>query len=431
MMARQTLLKPGPPPPGWISGIKGFVCLLGFLILAAPLVARVLAQDAAGAGQGVQMPDVKEMSGIPLPVGDLASGTVVVRLIRGSLDKAITDHPVELHAASGVVSSRTNDTGRAEFTGLEPGTRVRAVTTVAGERLESQEFAIPPVAGIRMLLVAADPEAQRGPAEDRELAAGPAQTGAVVLGEQTRFVFEAGEEGLTAFNLLQIVNAARVPVQPPEPLVFELPELATQPTILQGSSPQASLAGTRVTVNGPFAPGTTLVQIAYSIPFSRETVVVRQRMPAPLAQLTVLAQKVGDLRVVSPLLTQQREMATEGETYIVAQGPALRAGDVMTLELYGLPYASTWPTNLALVLAVVILAAGIWGAARTGRGVTGQEGRRRKLQARRDRVFADLAAIEEQHRAGGLDPQRYTARRRDLVSTLERLYAEMDEEAAA
>ena len=40
--------------------------------------------------------------------------------------------------------------------------------------------------------------------------------GHVVLGEQTRFVFEMGDEALNVFNILQIVNTARTPVQPAE-----------------------------------------------------------------------------------------------------------------------------------------------------------------------------------------------------------------------
>src|SRR5206468_1723595 len=45
----------------------------------------------------IQMPDPKEMSGIPRPDGQMAPGTVSVRLIRGDLSNNITGHPVELH----------------------------------------------------------------------------------------------------------------------------------------------------------------------------------------------------------------------------------------------------------------------------------------------------------------------------------------------
>jgi hypothetical protein len=47
----------------------------------------------------LQMPDPKQMSGIPAPVTDLPAGHVSVRLIRGQLSNNIQGHPVEIVAA--------------------------------------------------------------------------------------------------------------------------------------------------------------------------------------------------------------------------------------------------------------------------------------------------------------------------------------------
>ena len=124
---------------------------------------------------------------------------------------------VELTAGSSPLSAKTNEAGRAEFTGLAPGTRVKASTVVNGERLESQEFAVPATGGIRVALVATDPEMQKRAEQDRQLAQAPAQPGMVVLGERSRFVFEMGDEALNVFTLLEIVNSARAPVQPRSP----------------------------------------------------------------------------------------------------------------------------------------------------------------------------------------------------------------------
>ena len=43
---------------------------------------------------------------------------------------------------------------------------------------------------------------------------GPVQPGDVVLGEDSRFIFEMGEDGLSVFYVLQISNASSTPVQP-------------------------------------------------------------------------------------------------------------------------------------------------------------------------------------------------------------------------
>ena len=387
------------------------------------------AQVMPGAG-GTPMPDAKQMSGMPLPVGDVQPGTVVVRVVRGAMTNPIAGQTVTLTVGGVPRSAKTNDSGRAEFNGLAPGAQVKATTTVGTETLESQEFAVPAAGGIRVALVATDPELEKRAAEDRKLAQGPAVSGIVVLDDQSRFVFELGDESLSVFNLVQILNTARTPVQTAQPVTFDLPDGAEGAALLDGSSPQATLAGRRVTVNGPFAPGPTLVQFAYSMPYTGADLSFSQKLPVAMTRLTILAQKVGAMHLASPQMSEHRDMTTDGQTYILGQGPALKAGDVVTFNFTGLPHAPTWPRNLALFAAVAILGAGAWSGLRPRQASVEQQDRQKKLNARRDRLFNELTALEEQQRAGTIDPERYTARRRDLVAALERVYAELDEEAA-
>jgi hypothetical protein len=111
-----------------------------------------------------EMPDPKQMSGIPRPVDDLPAGSVSVRLIRGDLSNNITNHPVELHVGSRVETVATDENGRAQFDKLPAGETLRAVAVVDGERLESQEFEVPSTGGIRLMLVASDGQTAAPPA---------------------------------------------------------------------------------------------------------------------------------------------------------------------------------------------------------------------------------------------------------------------------
>jgi hypothetical protein len=401
---------------------------LGMLLATAGASSRASAQ---GMSTGTQMPDPKQMSGRPLPVGDLPVGTVTVRVVRGSMANVIANQPVELSGGPSTLTVKTNEQGRAEFSGLRPGTTVKAVASVGGERLESQEFAVPAAGGIRVALVATDAGIEKRAAEDRQLAQGPSQTGMVVLGDQTRFVIEMGDEALNVFNILEVVNTARVPVQPPEPLAFDLPDNAQGAGALEGSAAQTTVAGKRVTVNGPFAPGSTLVQFGYSLPITDGSMTVQQKLPVALGQVSLMTQKVGDIQVESPQIAEHRDMPLQGETFIVGKGPGLKAGDTLSLSFSGLPHQPVWPVNVALGAAVAILIGGIWGSTRIGKASAVDDERRRRLEAKRDRLFGELASIEEQHHAQSIDPDRYATRRRELMSALERLYAEMDGEAAA
>jgi hypothetical protein len=55
---------------------------------------------------------------------------------------------------------------------------------------------------------------------------------------------------------------------------------------------------------------------------------------------------------------------------------------------------------------------------------------RERLEQRRERLFAELTSLEQQHRSGTIDPAHYAERRVELVAALERIYAEIDRRAA-
>lgn len=382
-----------------------------------------LTAGAAAAQLPPGMPDARQMSGVPLPVPDLAAGTVTVRVVRGTITNIIPNQEVELIAGSSVMKATTNDAGRAEFTGLAPGTRVKATTTVNGERLESQEFPVPATGGTRIALVATGTQAQT--------AQPAARSGSVIFGPQTRFVIELGDETLNIFMLLEVLNDAAGPVQPARPIIIDLPSAAQGAGVMEGSAPNGVVQGKQVLINGPFAPGSTLVQAGFTLPIKGASLTWEQRFPVALDRLSVLAQKSGDIQLQSAQIADHRDMPVQGEMFIVARGPGIPAGQPLSLTFSGLPHQPTWPRNVALVLAVVILAGGAWFSTRSTAHAPEEQARRKRLDARRERLFAELAAVEQQHRDRTIDPERYAVRRKELVAALERVFAELDGEAAA
>jgi len=195
--------------------LLGVLCSFLGVLCAAPLVR---AQPG-----GFAMPDPKQMSGIPRPVDDLPNGAISVRLIRGSLSNNLTGHPVDLHVGPKVITVKTDENGRAEFKDFLTGTQgatVKATADVDGEHLESQEFPAPTRGGIRLMLVATDKEKKNAPAA-------PAASGPVVIGSQSRFVLQPREEAVDVFYLLDISNNQSVPVNPPAPFAFDMPDGAS------------------------------------------------------------------------------------------------------------------------------------------------------------------------------------------------------------
>jgi hypothetical protein len=309
----------------------------------------------------VQMPDVKAMSGSVLPVSEIPAGTVTVRVVRGALDKNIAKQPVEFTIDGKVRTVATDESGRATVTGLRRGARVKAVAVVAGERLVSQDATVAD-AGLRILLVATDPDAAAREAESQALAAMPPVKGIVVLGGESRVVAEYSNDKLNVFYFVDVVNAARTPVDIGGPLLIDLPRSARGATVMEGSSKQATALGPRVTITGPFAPGTTTVQIGYELPYGGPTVRLEQRWPALLQETTVIVSKVGNIDASSPQFAKKDVRAQGDQAFILGVGPAIAAGQSLVLDITGLPHHPRWPRYLALTLAGVIMAVGIWAA---------------------------------------------------------------------
>jgi hypothetical protein len=201
------------------------------------------------------------------------------------------------------------------------------------------------------------------------LAAGPAVRGTVVFGPASRIIAQFGDDQLQVFYILDVVNTARTPVDIGGPLIIDLPREARGAALVDGASPQASVAGARVTVVGPFAPGTTPVNVGFDMPYRGPTARIEQQWPAVLPQATVLVAQTGQFVLRSPQFENTRDLQQDGQRVIVGTGPAIGAGQTLTFEIDGLPHHATWPRTVALALAGLIMAAGVWGAVTAPRQV--------------------------------------------------------------
>jgi hypothetical protein len=370
-----------------------------------------------------QMPDPKQMAGIPRPVDDLPSGSVSVRLIKGDLSNNIVNHPVELHVGDKVQVVNTDDGGRAQFDKLPAGTTLKAVAVVDGERLESQEFPVPAQGGIRLMLVATDKEKEARAAAE---ASAPAISGQVVIGNESYIIVEPGDEVVSLYYLLHIQNTARTPVNPPSPFMFDLPSGARAGAVLEGSSPRASVVGNTVRVQGPFPPGDTFVQIGCELPAASGSVDIAQRFPAQFQQLAVMVKKEGNARLASPQIERQQEMPANGQAVIVGAGGAVAAGQPVTLNITGLPHHSSMGESTALSIAGLIVLGGVWLSGRRPSDEAARVSERKRLVARREKLFQELVRLETDHRQHRVDQAAYAARREQLLQTLERVYGALD-----
>ena len=395
-----------------------------------PVLALVIAVLAAATAsparaQSQAMPDASQMSGVPLPGTELPDGTVSVRVVRERMGNNITGQPVTLHAGDRTLTGTTDAQGRAQFDGLAAGVTVYAETTVDGETLTSQRFPVPPRGGVRVALVAGVAKAAEAAKQAAEAAAQqPARAGVVVFGADTRVIMEWQDDQLAVFYLLDLVNSARTPIDTGGPLVMDLPTGAAGASLMEGSSKLASLRGTRLVITGPFPPGTTAVQVAYTWPTTGATATLAQAFPAPVQNLMVAGEKIGAFAFSSPQLGQVQDANSNGTPFLMGMATRIEQGQPLTLSLTGLPHHGMWMQRIALVLGFAILAIGAWAA--FSRPPQGQDERKKALEAKREKLFADLAGLEAQHAQGRVDATRYAGRKAALLAQLERVYGELD-----
>jgi hypothetical protein len=397
--------------------------LLSLVLCALCLVPSVaLAQ--------INMPDPSLIHGRALPAPELATGTVTVRVVREAIGNDISGQRVELTVGGQTRNATTDQEGRAEFTGLAAGAEVSATATVDGEELASQPFAVPASGGLRVILVSGlKAVAERRAKEEAAGLAAPPVKGSVIIGANSRVVMQFENDALQVFYILDILNNARSRVDTGGPLILDLPTGAGGASILEGSSPSATVSGDRVTVVGPFAPGSTSVQVAFRLALNRTDYTLEQTWPAALERVTVGIEKLGALSVTSPQFADTREVASDnGTPFLIANGPALPAGATLTIQLANLPAHSTVPRYTALGLAGVILAAGAWLAFFSGQT---RDNTRRGLVHRRDTLLGELAALEQRAQKTGAKDAKFMARRERILSELERIYGELDEATPA
>jgi hypothetical protein len=363
----------------------------------------------------------------------MPDGTVSVRVVRETLANNQVGVTVSLTGDGVATTAETDADGRAIFSGMNAGVVVTARAVGGqGEVVTSQAFPIPVQGGVRLILAlgldggageGAGPGGAAttpGPGASSGTSA-EAVPGRVVLGAQTRTIVEVVDGGLEVFHVFEIANIADAPVDVGPPIEFTMPEGARTITLLEGSTSQARVFERKLVIAGPFASGRTMAQVAYRLNYDGPRATIDVQLPLPMIQTNLIVRRLGDTRVVAPVLPQSREAQAEGRTYWTGTGPGLNAGDTLTIALEGLPYHTRWPRYTALAVAGAIVLAGVWLAfarpINPAQRIAALETRRRHLLDEVRRLDTDPAATATDARAG-------------LLDELEGVYALLDAERA-
>lgn len=161
---------------------RGQVKLVVALALASSLAVATVAraQPMAGGPAAGGMPNMRAISGRPLPDRGMPAGMVTVRVARKTPASPVAGAEITalIEDPGGDARKRTAKTdaeGRATFESVPAGQRFHAEVVVDGEKLASDTFPMPESGGIRTMLIAGlppDDQAQDAPSGGKQFALG-------------------------------------------------------------------------------------------------------------------------------------------------------------------------------------------------------------------------------------------------------------------
>ena len=272
---------------------------------------------------------------------------------------------------------------------------VTAVTTVGGERLQSQQFAVPASGGTRLLLVATDPAGGAVAAAPPDRPAMPAQPGTVpsaisrdLFSSSATAAFRSSTSCSWSILVRPRHAAASDRLRVPRPWQ---PERRSSRTRHRRQRRQAARHRCRSVCAWRHERAVRVFDAVLNRQPDHRAVAA-----GAVGRVIVLAQKMGDMRLASSQLPEQREMPAEGQMYIVGQGPSLRPANVVSLAFTAFRTRrsglATRHRHRCRDSRRRLVGEQAWQAPLT----SAQE----RLEKRRGQLFNELASLEEQHRAG-------------------------------
>ena len=233
-----------------------------------------------------------------------------------------------------------------------------------GERSCPIRSRVPAAGGLRVILVAGIARAaERAQAGGSGGACGPASTRALSCSAaNTRIVGEFQDDTLRVFYHARHLNSARARVDIGGPLVLDLPESASLAALLAESSKQAKVEGTRLTVTGPFNPGTTAVQVGFQAALLGVGPDLDADVAGGRSSSGLSASRRSGVCRSRRRRFQTHRGARDGRRLGVRRGerPADAGRVDDDLHLSNLPAQSRVASRVALGIALALIALGVW-----------------------------------------------------------------------
>lgn len=427
------------------------------------------ADDDGGGTAGGPRFTLGIVSGTAVMDAELSPGTIRVTA-RDGTDRPLVGQSVELGLVApggqiDVTRAVTDATGVATFShvgedkgegkgkgkpapaadGAEPdkapsGVAAAVVMSMGEMRFGTDGFTMPPKGGVRVELRV--PEKTSDPA-------------VIVVGPGGRLILQLRDDALGFIETL--------PLQNPSGKIFDpgvggievpLPSEATNAEGGEGEHKIEVRKGIGVAVHGPIPPRRPMldpnqkspdeITFGFILPIRGSTLKFEQRFPNGMGEFTFITEQLAGLSIDSSQLTGRQERELGGKKYWLMRGEPVPAGGTLRFSVLGLPAADDTGKIVAAVLSIGLLLAAILLSRNPGsEGDSARTQERDRLVERREKLFAELVAVEARRARGAATASPpsspsasapATPERDDLVRRLENVYrdlATLDDRRAA
>jgi hypothetical protein len=236
------------------------------------------------------------------------------------------------------------------------------------------------------------------------------------------------EDAIQVEQLIKVLNMGRVawladmPVHLPEGFkAFNKRETSDDARIEE-------LPGTGAAIRGTFPPGERDLLFNYQVPLAgEEGQTLTIRLPQRVSQAQVLAEASRSMSLAVKGFPEPKRETREGKRLIHTERAARKPGEASTLEitLSGLPTHGNgrW---IAVALAVLALAGGVYYFVETGTGPPDEDARRDLAEAKAA-LLDEIVALERAHKQGDIGPKTYARVRASLLDALGRIVSMIEE----
>ncbi len=330
---------------------------------------------------------------------------IVVRELLGG-----TTHEGKLEGTGGMLTARLQ--------GLPTGPDRVYVAELLGGAHRSSPFMLSPHAGARRIIIAYD---------------------------QLLLAIQGGaqpEEQKMWFELsITVANLGPSPIETgTDGLLLPLAAGFRSPVIREEQSSFSIVPGEGVRHVGAIPPGQVTVTVQFALEAKEGRVAFE--MPAPLGMYQsqiAIAKGPGTVVTSGPEnTTPQVRRADDGREYFMLTNFTVAPGESLRFAIAGLPVPAAWQGWVKGLAAVaVLLLVGMAFAAALRRPPAAAAGRarpaasvesaRRELSSRREKLFAELVALERARQAQRIDDDAFAAHRRSIMAKLVLVHRELDD----